>query len=472
MMKILFVASEASPFITSGGLGDVMGALPTAIASAEKDVECEVILPFHQAIKDEYRKRMSKVLDITFYLSWRKTGASVYSLSWNGVTYYFVENHYYFDRKHLYGEWDDGERFAFFSKAVLEFIRQRKSMPDILHANDWQAALAVIYLKTEYKHIREFSPIKTVFTIHNIEYQGQFDPSILGDIFAIDNSFFDILEWNGCINLMKGALATADFITTVSPSYSRELYSDEFSFGLSRMIEKISNKFIGILNGIDYDTFSPENGRDIYLAYGIADRKEGKAYNKRELQKELGLKIDSDIPMISMITRLTAGKGVDLVIRSIDEIMQMNVQFVLLGTGDAKYEQIFEEIGLHYPNFKCLLCFDRSLSKRIYAASDIFLMPSKSEPCGLAQMIACSYGTLPLVRGVGGLRDSIIHNKNGFVFEDFDAHKMLSALTEALKQYHAQSDFEKMCTNAKASDFSWKNSADTYIEMYESLIKR
>ncbi|MBQ8269011.1 MAG: glycogen synthase [Clostridia bacterium] len=471
-MKVLFVASEVAPFVASGGLGDVMGALPQAVVSSAPSVKCEVILPLYSSVGKEYKERMKKVLDISFDLSWRKTGASVYSLFLNGVTYYFVENHYYFDRDRLYGEWDDGERFAFFSRAVLEFLRRTKNIPDVLHANDWQAALTVIYLKTEYQDIQVLSDIRTVFTIHNIEYQGKFDPRILGDVFAIDHKYYQILAWDGCINLLKGALETADFISTVSPTYSKELCDDYFSFGLSPMIKKISGKFKGILNGIDYDAFSPEKGKEIYLSYGAADRKEGKAYNKRELQKELGLPMREDAPMISMITRLTAGKGVDLLLRVIDEIMQMDVQFILLGTGDASYEQAFREIGAHYPTFKCLLRFDRALSKKIYAASDIFLMPSKSEPCGLAQMIACSYGTLPLVRAVGGLKDSIIHNENGFVFEDFNAHRMLNALTEALHLYRAQTDFEKMCDRAKSSDFSWKKSAGTYIEMYESLIKR
>ena len=470
-MKILFVASEASPFAASGGLGDVMGALPAAIASADKDIACEVILPFYKCVKEEYRKKMQKVLDISFYLSWRKTGATVYSYILNGVTYYFVENHYYFDRDPMYGEGDDGERFAFFSMAVLEFIRQRGNVPDILHANDWQAALAVIYLKTEYKHLTDLSSIKTVFTIHNIEYQGKFDPYILGDIFAIDNRFYPLLEWDGCINLMKGALATSDYINTVSPNYSKELHYDYFAFGLSSMIEKVSDKFIGILNGIDYDAFSPENGKDIYLAYSTADRKTGKAYNKRELQKELGLEVRADVPIVAMITRLTAGKGVDLVLRVIDTVMEKDVQFVLLGTGDPMYEQAFKALGARYPAFKPLLRFDRTLSKKIYAGADIFLMPSKSEPCGLAQMIACSYGTLPIVRAVGGLKDSIIHKKNGFVFEDFNAHEMLSVLEEALQMYHEQDAFDALADCAKKSNFSWKSSANAYIEMYKSLLK-
>lgn len=470
-MKILYVTSEASPFAASGGLGDVMGALPPVLAAARADVTCEVILPLYKTVKEEYRRQMRKEADISFYLSWRKTGASVYSLEWRGVKYYFVENHYYFDRDRLYGEADDGERFAFFSMAVLEYLKESGNIPDILHANDWQGALSVVYLKTEFSHIKALSSIRTVFTIHNIEYQGKFDPYILGDVFALDNKYYSILEWDGCINLMKGALAVSDFVSTVSPNYANELCHEYFSFGLSAMIQKISDKFKGILNGIDYEAFSPENGVDIYRAYGVVDRKEGKAYNKRDLQRELGLPERADVPLIAMITRLTAGKGVDLVLRVMDDIMNEDVQFVLLGTGDAAYEQAFSVLGDRYDNFKPLLRFDRALSKKIYASADLFLMPSKSEPCGLAQMIACSYGTLPLVRAVGGLYDSIKPFENGFVFYDFNAHQMLDSLLEALRMYRDGEAFETLADKAKISDFSWQRSAGEYLDMYDNLVK-
>ena len=470
-MKILYVTSEASPFAASGGLGDVMGALPPVIANLREDVCCEVILPLYKSIKAQYRKDMTKVADITFQLSWRKTGASIYCCEWQDVKYYFVENHYYFDRDRLYGESDDGERFAFFSLAVLEYLRATHNVPDILHANDWQTALSIIYLKTEFSHISEFSRIRTIFTIHNIEYQGKFDPYILGDIFALDNKYYSIVEWDGCINLMKGALTVSDFISTVSENYARELRDEYFSFGLSPMIKKISDKFIGILNGIDYAAFSPENGADIYRAYGFADRKEGKAYNKLELQKDLGLPQSKDIPLIAMITRLTAGKGVDLVLHVMESIMSENVQFVLLGTGDAAYEEAFTAFGDRYKNFKPLIRFDRVLSKKIYAAADIFLMPSKSEPCGLAQMIACSYGTPPLVRSVGGLKDSIHPLENGFAFEDFNAHRMLEALVGAIEMYQSGEAFDALADRAKKSDFSWRRSAGEYLNMYDNLAK-
>lgn len=471
-MRILYVASEASPFAASGGLGDVMGALPAVIASKRTNDICEVILPLYKSVKELYRKDMKKVTDISFFLAWRKTGASVYSYDFRGVTYYLVENHYYFDRERLYGEDDDGERFAFFSMAVLEFIRQTSRIPDILHANDWQTALTVIYLKTEYKNISHLSDIRTVFTIHNIEYQGKFDYHILGDIFALNNKYYSVVEWDGCINLMKGALCVSDFVSTVSPNYARELCYEYFAFGLAPMIQKISQKFVGILNGIDYDAFSPENGKDIFCAYSSADRKKGKAYNKSELQRMLGLPVCADVPMIAMITRLTAGKGVDLVLHVMDEIMRQDVQFVLIGTGDEAYEQAFIKYGERYSAFKPFIRFDRALSKQLYAAADLFLMPSKSEPCGLAQMIACSYGTLPIVRSVGGLADSIHSMENGFVFENFNAHEMLSVLLGALRMYQRKNEFDALADGAKRADFSWEASAEKYLEMYDNLLKR
>ncbi len=469
-MRILYVASEASPFAASGGLGDVMGALPPVMQSARKDMRCEVILPFYKSVKEEYRKDMKKVADISFSLGWRKTGASVFSYDFRDVTYYFIENHYYFDRDCLYGEGDDGERFAFFSMAVLEFMRQTGNIPDILHANDWQAALAVVYLKTLYKNDEALSSVRTVFTVHNIEYQGKFDTYILGDIFALGNAFYPIVEWDGCINLMKGALVVSDFVSTVSPRYAKELCSECFAFGLSPLIEKIQNKFVGILNGIDYDAFSPENGEDIFRSYSYADRKEGKAYNKRELQKMLGLPQRENAPLIVMITRLTAGKGVELVLQAMDSIMRENVQMVLLGTGDADYEKEFASLSEKHDAFQALICFDRALSRKLYAAADIFLMPSKSEPCGLAQMIACSYGTVPIVHAVGGLADSIHSMENGLTFDAFDTEKMLEALFESLRLYRCGDAFDMLADRAKKSDFSWQASAQKYLEMYDNLV--
>ncbi len=473
-MRILYVASEGAPYSASGGLGDVIGALPKTVARVDNSTKCEVILPLYGNMKVEHRVNLQHVTDLTFKLSWRTTGASIYKLEADNVTYYFVENHYYFDRAKTYGEWDDGERFAFFSMAVVEFMLKTGNIPDVLHANDWQTALVVIYLKTKYSSLASLSKIKTLFTIHNIEFQGKYDPLILGDVFALDNKYESIVEHSGCINLLKGAMVVSDYVSTVSPNYACELRHDFFAFGLAGIVSSIQNKMTGIINGIDYTAFSPANGLDIYKSFTKRTVKSGKDANKLALQRELGLAEDKDVPLIAMITRLTDQKGLDLVLHIIRELLSENVQFALLGTGDEKYEEAFEQIAKEYPNFKALIRFDRALSKRMYASADIFLMPSKSEPCGLAQMIACSYGTVPVVRAVGGLFDSIkpygSENYNGFTFNNYNAHELLYTLKEALRLYADRDEWSKIRKNAINSDFSWDKSAEKYIQLYNDLI--
>lgn len=473
-MKITYIASEGAPFAASGGLGDVMGALPHAILENGGETEVEVILPLYGSMKEEYRARLVKRADIAFSYGWRKTGASVFSLDEGGVTYLFIENHYYFDRKRLYGEPDDGERFAFFSMAALEYMLATGDIPDILHANDWQTAMAVIYLKTEYAHREALHRIRTVFTIHNIEYQGQFDPYILGDIFALDAKYYHIVEYGGCINLLKGALTVSDYISTVSPNYACELRHDFFAFGLADVIARVSGKMCGVINGIDYDVFSPEKGGGIYAPYGTQTLEAGKRKNKLALQRELGLCEDPDVPLIVMITRLTAGKGVELVLHVLDELLGEKIQFAVLGTGEASYETAFSAIASRHENMRALIRFDRELSKKMYAAADIFLMPSKSEPCGLAQMIACSYGTVPLVRAVGGLYDSIkpygAEGANGFTFNNFNAHELLFTLKDALALYSDKAAWQTLRLAAKTSDFSWGRSARKYLSLYQNIL--
>ncbi len=473
-MKVLYVTSEAGPYAASGGLGDVMGALPLAVADRDAQITAEVILPLYDTVKEEYRKELELVADISFNLSWRKTGASIYKLSRGGVNYYFVENHYYFERGRLYGEFDDAERFAFFSRAVVEYILSSGNVPDVLHANDWQTAMTVVYLKTEYARIDVLSKIKTVYTIHNIEYQGKYDPYILGDIFGLDTKYRGVLEYNGCLNLMKGAIVSSDFVTTVSPNYRNELEHDFFSFGLSPIIKAAKSKMAGVINGIDYSYFSPERGGDVYFDYDSSNYKSGKAKNKAQLQAELGLEVNRNIPLVVMITRLTAGKGIDLVLHILDELLSERVQFVLLGTGEPEYESAFKAAESRHPNLRALIKFDRVISKKMYAAADIFLMPSKSEPCGLAQMIACSYATVPVVRSVGGLYDSIRsygeEGANGFRFDNYNAHELLFTLKTALDLYKDKKSWGKLTLGAKNSDFSWNNSASKYIAIYNNLL--
>ena len=472
-MKILYVTSEATPFAASGGLGDVLGALPPAIS--KKGATVQVILPLYASMKEEYKSKLTHVKDITFGLSWRRTGASIYKYEHSGVDYFFVENHYYFDRVKLYGEYDDGERFAFFSMAVIEFMKGTDNIPDILHANDWQTALTVIYLKTLYSNDRALKNIRTVYTIHNIEYQGKYDPYILGDVFSLDESYYGVLEYDGCINLTKGAVVSSDFVTTVSPNYAYELRHDFFAFGLAKIIEGASNKMRGVINGIDYSYFSPSAGNELYKKYNLRTRKSGKAANKAALRCDLSLHDEKEVPLLVMITRLAAGKGIDLVLHIADELLKENVQLVILGTGEKEYEDAFVALEEKYPDkLRALIKFDRALSKKLYAAADIFLMPSKSEPCGLAQMIACSYGTIPVVRAVGGLFDSIIpygeENSNGFRFDNYNAHELLFTVKRALELYKNKTEWDALVIRAMTSNFTWDRSADEYLEIYENLL--
>ena len=473
-MKILYVTSEANPFAASGGLGDVMGALPAAVAAMEGN-ECEVIMPLYDIMKAQYREKLELVLDMSFNLSWRHTGASVYKLSHNNVTYYFIENHYYFERGRLYGEFDDAERFAFFSRAVVEFMLHSGNIPDILHANDWQSAPAIVYLKTEYSHIEVLKKVKTVYTIHNIEYQGKFGSHLLGEVFGLDPIYRGVVEFDGCINLMKGAIVTTDFITTVSPNYAAELEHDFFAFGLSSIIRENRHKMRGVINGIDYDYFSPEKGGDIYFSYNTRNYKSGKAKNKAALQAEVGLPQAADVPLVVMITRFASQKGIDLVLHIMDELLCESVQVIVLGTGEKEYEDAFIAMeGRHPNNFRALIKFDRVISKKMYAGADIFLMPSKSEPCGLAQMIACSYGTIPVVRSVGGLYDSIRtygeEGANGFRFNNYNAHELLFTIKDALELYKSPKKWNELTASAKKSNFTWENSAKEYVSIYNNLV--
>ena len=473
-MKIMFVASEATPFCASGGLGDVMGALPKTIASRESQDEVFVVLPLYGKMKDEYKQRLVKTLDLSFKLSWRSTGASAYMLEDSGVTYYFIENHYYFDRPTLYGEHDDGERFAFFSMAVIEFILQSGITPDILHANDWQTALTVIYLKTKYRSTPSICGIKTVYTIHNIEYQGKFDPLILGDVFSLDEAYRGTVEFDGCINLMKGALVCSDYITTVSPNYAKELQYDFYAFGLQNIIYSVSHKMDGVINGIDYSYFSPDKGGDIDFKYSPRTVKSGKAKNKSALLTELGLDPSPDIPLLVMITRFASQKGIDLLLHIIDELLSHKLQLIVLGTGEKEYEDAFRALESRHPNLTAMIKFDRVISKRMYAAADIFLMPSKFEPCGLAQMICCSYGTIPVVRATGGLADTIIpygeDGGNGFTFASYNAHDFLDAILRALSVYDNKTEWASLIKTAIACDFTWGKSAEKYLSIYSNLL--
>ena len=477
MKKILFVGAEAMPFAATGGLGDVLGSLPAAIAKAGgENVDVRVMIPLYSAVSQQWRDQMKHECDYQMALSWRMVYCGVESLVKDGVTYYFIDNQYYFNREALYGHYDDGERFAFFSKAAVDVLSKLDFYPDVIHAHDWQAAMSLVYLDRKYRRIKGYENIKTVFTIHNIEYQGKYDFLILGDVFELKNDSKYIVEYDGCINLMKGAIACANKVTTVSPRYAEEIRGEEHSHGLSQILNDNAFKLCGILNGIDYDYYNPHTDKSIAKTYTWRSLK-NKAANKAIFQKEVGLPQRDDVPLISVISRLASHKGLDLITDMIYDLLSTrDVQFVVLGKGDAKFENFFRELEQRFPDkVRALLIYDRDLSKRVYAASDIFLMPSKSEPCGLSQMIASRYGSIPVVRETGGLYDSIKGywldegeiKGNGFTFANYNADELRDRIYAALALYADEDLRKRMTVKIMKTDFSWASSAKQYLAMYE-----
>ncbi len=477
MKKILFVGAEAMPFAATGGLGDVMGSLPAALA-ATGECEVSVVLPLYAAVDEKWRAQMKEEAIFTVSLAWRQQYCGVYSLEKDGVKYYFIDNEYYFKRPALYGFFDDGERYAYFCKAIPELMRHLNYYPDILHAHDWQAALSVVYLNRFYRHLPEYRDIKTVFTIHNIEYQGKYDFFILGDVFALGEEDRPLMEYSGCINLMKAAIESADAVSTVSPRYAEEIKTAEYAHGLEHCLQKNAHKLRGILNGIDYTYYDPESDPVLFAGF-TPTRMAGKAKDKIAMQKEVGLPERKDVPLLSIISRLASHKGLDIVTECIWSIVQNNdVQLIVLGKGEEKYEQVFLTLQAAYPEkVRALITYDRDLSKRIYAATDIFLMPSKSEPCGLSQMIASRYGAIPVVRETGGLYDSIKPfwmdgNKlmgNGFTFANYSSAELKERTEAAIALWNDESLRKKLVRKIMQTDFSWNTSAQTYLQMYREM---
>lgn len=473
-MKVLFVTSEAYPFAVSGGLGDVAYALPKALRT--RMVGCRVVMPLYKAVPQELRNNMTFLCSLSVPVSWRRQYCGVFEAKYDGVTYYLLDNQYYFNRDGLYDHFDNAERFAFLSRAALEILREVDFKPDIIHCNDWQTALTPVYFNLFYRHLEEYKNIRTVFTIHNIEYQGKFGNEILGDVFGIPESEEHLLQYDGCINLMKGAIETADFVTTVSPTYANEILDPWFSFGLDNILRQRRYKLTGIVNGIDMKVYDPETDKNIYENYNV-DSLDKKLINKQKLQQELGLPQRDDVPLIGMITRLVAHKGIDLVKYIIYDLMERDVQMCILGSGDWVYESFFEEITRKYPDkFKIYRGFEPRLARKIYAGADIFLMPSKSEPCGLAQMVALRYGTIPIVRLTGGLKDTIRdsgdNEGNGFTFAGFDAYDMLYAIDRAIAGYSNHDGWRILQQRAMNCDNSWAKSAGEYIKLYKGLINQ
>jgi starch synthase len=471
-MKVLFVASEAKPFAASGGLGDVAGSLPKMINKKGEDVR--VIMPLYKEIPAEFKNEMEKLGEFKVELNWRNQKAEIFKLERDGVIYYFVGNDYYFDRKDLYKHYDDAERFIFFSKAVLDFIPKFEFWPDILHCNDWHTAIIPYLLNKQYRV--HYQDLKTILTIHNIKFQGIYGVNTVYDILGLHpEEITGDIEFRGNVNIMKAGIYNADWVNTVSPTYAKELEYDYFGEGLQEVIKENNHKMSGILNGIDYDVYNPQYDENIYENYTRSLKK--KKNNKMMLLKELGLEENDEKPLIGVISRLDELKGVDLILHVMYEIMNLDVNLVVLGTGEKNYEDSFRQIASVFPNnARVIIDFNSEMASKIYAGSDIILMPSRIEPCGLVQMIALKYGTIPLVRKIGGLNDSITKFEpaskegNGFVFRTYNAHEMLHELKRGVKIYKKNKEaWDQLVKNAFKSKFSWDKSAEEYIELYNKL---
>lgn len=475
-MQIVFASAECAPFVKTGGLGDVAGSLPAALVRAGAEVI--VMVPKYATIKDEYKAQMEHFADFYVSLGWRNEYCGLEKLEHDGVTYLFVDNERYFARDYPYGFFDDGERFAFFSKAITESLQHLPAgfECDILHCNDWQTALAAVFLREFYQGLPLYDRVKTVFSIHNVAFQGQFSDTVMEDILGVAHipAAASQLRCDACsVNYMLGALRYADAITTVSPTYANEIQTPEFGEGLDGVLRERSYALQGILNGIDVAGFDPATDKRIAANYTVEDRS-GKAVCKAKLQEELGLEVRDDRPLMVMVTRLTRQKGMDLVMYALDRILAGGVQVAVLGTGDRDYEDGLRYFQDKYPGtMAARIEFDPALSQRMYAAADMFLMPSKFEPCGLSQIIAMRYGTLPIVRETGGLKDTVIpYNEftgegTGFSFSNFNGDEMGDAVFRAARLFWDNRDaWNQLVTQAMSQDFSWTRSADKYLDLY------
>ncbi|WP_407857755.1 glycogen synthase GlgA [Enterococcus hailinensis] len=475
-MRTLFVAAECAPFFKTGGLGDVAGALPKALK--EKGTEIKVVLPYFTKIADQYKEQIQDLFSYEVNVGWRKQYCGVKYLSLKGIDYYFLDNLHYFDRPDLYGYYDDGERFAFFQLAVIELMEKINFIPDVMHLNDYHTAFIPFLLKEKYRWIQAFDSIHTVLTIHNIEFQGQYDQGVLGDLFGMGNERYEdgTVRFNDCVNFMKAGILYADRVTTVSPSYAEEIKTAEFGAGLDVILRMESGKLSGIVNGIDYEMFDPAKDPALFENYD-AKHLAKKIENKVQLQKHLGLPVNADIPLVGIVSRLTYQKGFHLLLEEMENLMQFDVQLVVIGTGDPNFENQFRYFGEQYPEKTSInIAFDLSLAQKVYAGVDMFLMPSAFEPCGLSQMISMRYGTLPIVHEIGGLKDTVepynpITNKGtGFGFDNFQPFYLMNVLKQAIELYQNHSEiWQELMQQAMAKDFSWNESSQQYLALYQQL---
>ncbi len=481
-MKILVVSSEIYPFAKTGGLADVAGSLPRALKRAGVDVR--LAMPLYTRKIDRCKFSISSLgVSVEMEMAQKRRVGFVDVADYDSIPVYFIDEREFFDRDNLYGtpQGDYGDnwlRFAFFSKAVMEMLEAINFVPDVIHINDWQTSLIPVYLKEIYRGKPEFSQVKTLLTIHNIAYQGQFDSWIIPEI-GLPWSVFhmEALEFYGRVNYLKGGIVYSDAINTVSPTYAREIQTPEYGYGLDGILRKRASDLYGILNGIDYETWNPATDRHIFANYSVDNFRSGKEENKKRLLAEQNLPYDPEIPLIGIVSRLAAQKGFDIIKDALDEIAELKLQFVVLGSGDEVYQEMFTEIAKRYPDkFAVTIGFDPVLARKIYAASDMFLMPSRYEPCGLGQMIALRYGSIPVVRKTGGLADTIIdyieepERGYGFVFEKYEASALVRAIKNALGVYKNRDEWHKIVERGMKVDFSWDASARKYIELYRKLI--
>lgn len=474
-MNILFLTGEAVPFIKTGGLADVAGALPKELV--KKGVDCRVVLPLYGEITDEYRSKMEKLTEFYVDLDWKHQYAGVYQLKWDGVTFYFIDNLEYFDRKGCYGFDDDAERFIFFSKACTLLGKEINFHPDIIHSNDWHTAMVNVFVNDFRRGDSYYEDVRTLFTIHNLKYQGVFDSENLR-LAGLDGSYFNEndLKFYDAINFMKGGIIHSTAFNTVSENYSREIQYPFYGEGLDGIIRKYSDKLTGIVNGIDFDIWDPSTDGLISQNYDIGSIND-KVKNKLDLQKIYGLPQREDVPLIGICSRLTEMKGLDLVRYIMDELLQEDVQFVVLGTGDYTYEEMFKYFEWKYPDkLAARIYYSGDESHKIYAGSDFYLMPSVSEPCGISQLIAMRYGSLPIVREAGGLKDTVIaYNEytgegTGFSFANINAHELLFCIKDALKIYNEdKEEFKKLIANAMGQNNDWEKSCEKYLNLYNEI---
>ncbi len=475
-MKILFATAEAVPFAKTGGLGDVAHALPKALAALGHEVG--VIMPYYRDIPENLKQDLVFLRHFEVALSWRKQYVGVFTRTLDGVAYYFIDNEYYFNREGFYGYFDDGERFSYFNKAVVAWVMDLDEKPDVLHCNDWHTGMIPLFVHQKSHQGGPLEKVRTLFTIHNLKYQGIFPHHVMGDILGLEDGYFtyDQVEFEGNVNFLKAGVVFADHVTTVSPTYAEEIKTPYYGEGLDPLMRHVQHKLTGIVNGIDTGLFNPSRDKALFSNYSYQSL-DKRGVNKAYLQRLLHLKEDPDIPLLAMVTRLVDAKGLDLLFHIFDELMQEEIQLVVLGTGDRVYEDRLRAYSSYYSDkFSANIFFDHQLSQRIYAAADLFLMPSRYEPCGIGQLIAMRYGALPVVRKTGGLRDTVEpYNKftkegTGFAFLNYNAHELLFTIKGALEVYRTEPGvWRTLVGRGMKKRLSWKASAQKYIDLYQSL---